>query len=89
MNSRKGFLPVVMLSAGLLGACTSIGSSGVTSPTGTQSSVMFGGSVPYVVGKRRFLVDADYLDRYVCADGRPMVCVRSSRLATDLMCTCY
>ena len=94
MNSRKGFLAVVMLSAALLSACTSIGQSGFTPPSLTQSSltranVMPASNAPYLIGPTWVFVDADSRDRYACANGRPIVCESMSRLSSTAVCRCY
>lgn len=89
MNSRKGFLSVVMLSAALLSACTSIGQSSLTRSSLTPSSLMLGSEVPYFISKTRVFIDADYIDRYACADGTLMTCERTSRISATAMCRCF
>jgi hypothetical protein len=46
--------------------------------------------VPYFLGSRPVTVDdADYLDRYACANGKPLICQRTSTRLSSAECKCF
>lgn len=79
MNSRNGLVSLVVLSVAVLAACTTGGSSTVLPQ-----------NAPYFIGMRYVTVDdTDYLDRYACANGTPIVCRRTSTRLGIAECACF
>jgi hypothetical protein len=75
MNSRNGFVSLVVVSTAFLAACSS------NLPVSSQN-------VPYFIGGRHVTIDdPDYLPRYACANG-PVVCQRTSARLGSAECRC-
>jgi hypothetical protein len=81
MNSRYRHTYVLAIASALLAAC----SSTTTNWSGAPPSAA---TAPYFIDNRSRSVDIDYIDRYACAGGRPLVCERSSRVASRAECKC-
>lgn len=43
---------------------------------------------PVVLGDGLRFVHKDYLNRYVCAEGQPVMCTCQSRLSRECLCEC-
>jgi hypothetical protein len=85
MTSRIGLLSLVALSAPLLTACA-IGSSttdGAASLTSSSAQ-----NAPHLIRSYRpVTVDTDFIGRYACANGSPLLCTRTARLLSAV-CQC-
>lgn len=78
MRTRVKLVSLVLLSAALLGGCVSSGQS-TLSLTGAQQLYVFHGLKT---------VDRDYLNRYACPDGRPLICTCTSAHSRSCDCSC-
>jgi hypothetical protein len=77
MNSRSGIVSLVVIFAAVQSACTSF------TPVPPQG-------MPHFIGAKHVTIkDDDYLERYACANGKPMVCTRTSRVLGTSDCQCY
>jgi hypothetical protein len=76
-------LLVAVSSASLLGCAATYGSGSIGASTNLAPK-----AVPPQGGKFWVEADADYLDRYACSDGTPLICSRSSRLQRTVDCVC-
>lgn len=76
MKTRTLVLPVLALITLLSTACTTM----------TQQPVS---SQPVFLGFQRLDIQRDYLDRYTCTDGKPLMCTCRSRLSTTCDCACH
>jgi hypothetical protein len=100
MNSRTRRPTLMLLAAALLTACanvtaptsapTSASLSATTRPTLPTSSPR---SLPvsnaaHILMPGVVTVDRDYVDRYVCVTGRPLLCECYSRLSPVCQCLC-
>ena len=74
MNAILRSLTFAVLSPSLLSACS------VTVASQTEA--------PYYIGKQAHVIDTDYIDRYACANGKPLMCEGTGRLATSTVCRC-
>ena len=74
MKTRTLALPAMMLIAALTGACTTM-----TLPPA---------NMPVLLDFQRREIQRDYLNRYACADARPLMCTCWSRLSTTCDCSC-
>jgi hypothetical protein len=88
MTSRIRILSLVMLSAPLLACSISGSTTGTGAARFTSLPTTFPPQdAPYFISRRSVFVDTDYVDRYACPDGLPLVCERTSRISTAT-CTC-
>jgi hypothetical protein len=78
MNSRTKSMLLAVMSAAPLFGCAAAEPSGLSSL----------GSQPYFLGAVPRPVDRDYLYRYACADGEPVVCRCDSLLGRTCDCQC-
>jgi hypothetical protein len=81
MKSRDKLISLVTLSALLLDGCASIGQStlNVAQPARQDQTYFFRGFKT---------VDTDYIGRYACADGQPLICSCTSLHARSCDCRC-
>jgi len=101
MNSRTSRLNLALPAAALLAACANIPAPTET-PTSTPSlSMTFlptlptsmptsspATNTPYFLQPGLVTVDRDYMNRYVCLDGMPLICQCLSRLSQTCDCEC-
>jgi hypothetical protein len=76
MNATIRALTFTVLAAPLFSAC---------STTVSQTDVP---EAPYYVGLRVVVVDHEYIHRYACANGKPLMCQSTGRLTTASVCQC-
>ena len=72
--TRRLLAPLLAM---LIAACTATPHHSV-SPT----------RAPLLAGPELRFVDHRYLNRYMCADGHPLMCTCGSRLARECLCQC-
>ena len=78
MRTRAKLIPLVPLFAILLVGCATSFQS-TSSVTPPQQLYIFRGLKT---------VDRDYMDRYACPDGRPLICTCSSLHSRSCDCSC-
>ena len=101
MNSRTSRLGLALLAAALLAACATVPAP-IQAPTSAPSlSLPFlptlptstptlspATNTPYFLQPGLVTVDRDYMNRYVCLDGMPLICQCLSRLSQTCDCEC-
>jgi hypothetical protein len=79
MNSRQRLVSVLVFAAAALEACT----------TGSQlSSGLVQDDRYFIRDNALRTVDREYLERYVCAAGTPLMCRCSSMISSNCDCGC-
>jgi hypothetical protein len=94
MTTRTKALPLLVLTAALLGACSTMPSS-TPSATSTSPHSSLRSSPNLSVGTPYFLTDfkpqdvrRDVMQRYMCTDGHPVQCQCMSKLSPTCRCAC-
>jgi len=88
MNSRIRLVLIVLPSAASLAGCMSGGPTQFQHQSQYSSQSLFQTS-PYLLDRQRVIIDSAYVDRYACANGAPLYCQRTSRLASSTAyCAC-
>ena len=84
MKTRDKLIFIAALSAALLDGCAIGGPSALNFAHAAQPALP--DQTYYFRGLKT--VDTEYIDRYACADGRPLVCSCTSLHARTCDCSC-